>query len=523
MQKTAFKIMWIDDEIDLLKPHITFLSSKGYDVLPLSNGYDAIEKINESDFDLVLLDENMPGMGGLATLTEIKKIRPNLSVVMVTKSEAESLMEEAIGKQIADFLIKPVNPNQILLTLKKLLDNTRIKSEVTSRDYLSNINRLRSEIDQASSVDDWLSVYREIVRWELQISELKDQNLNQLLTDQRNEANYQFTKFIEQKYPQWMKSTPEQRPTLSVDLLDKYVLPAVKNGKPTFFFVIDCLRTDQWLMFEERLKEYFSFDTSLYLSILPTATPYSRNAIFSGLFPSEIESRFPDLWNFSVESEESLNAHEAELMRDFFKRKRHTFKTDAKYFKVMTGVESRQIESALGNLLKTDLTAIVINFVDMISHARSDMQILKELAPDEVAYRSLSNSWFEHSFLLNFLITLSNHDVNIILTTDHGCVRCHQGAKIHADKETSTNLRYKYGRNLNVDSKQAVIVRNPNDYRLPKLSGTTNYAIAKEDYFFLYPNNYNYFQSQFRDTFQHGGISLEEMIVPVSVLKSKKR
>lgn len=521
--KPIARLMWIDDEIDLLKSHITFLQTKGYEVEPVSNGYDALEKIHESNYDLVFLDENMPGMGGLSTLTEIKKTHPNLPVVMVTKSEAESLMEEAIGKQIADFLIKPVNPNQVLLTIKKILDNTRIKTEVTSRDYLQNINRLRMDIDNASTIEDWLLLYKEIIRWDLLVSELKDSGLNQLLLDQRNEANYQFTKFIENNYTAWLKAKPENRPTLSVDILEKYVLPATQNGKPTFFFVIDCLRADQWMMFEERLNEYFTFNTSHYLSILPTATPYSRNAIFSGLYPSEIENRFPDLWTFSVESEESLNSHEAELMKDFFKRKKVTFKTEPKYFKLLTGNDAKPIESALGNLLKTDLTAIVINFVDMVSHARSDMQILKELASDEVAYRSLSTSWFEHSFLLDFLVSLSQHDVNIVVTTDHGCIRCHRGTKVHADKETSTNLRYKYGRNLNTDSNNAIVVRNPNDYRLPKYTGTTNYVIAKDDYFFLYPNNYNYFLNQFKDTFQHGGLSLEEMIVPVSVLTSKKR
>lgn len=523
MTKPTAKILWIDDEIDLLKSHITFLQSKGYDVTPLSNGYDAFEEITEQVYDLVLLDENMPGMGGLDTLVEIKKLQPNLPVVMVTKSEAESLMEEAIGKHIADFLIKPVNPNQILLTLKKLLDNSRIKTEVTSRDYLSNIHRLRSEIDQATTADDWIHVYREIIRWDLQIADLKDQNLTQILRDQQNEANFQFGKFIEQHYPIWMKQAPNERPVLSVDILEKYVFPAVKNNKPTFFFVIDCLRADQWLLFEERLNEYFSFDTSFYYSILPTATPYSRNSIFAGLFPAEIEARFPDKWVYANENEDSLNMHEEYFLNEFFKRKKHHFQQDLRYFKVLTGNDSKQLETSLGNLLKTDLTAIVINFVDLVSHSRTDMQILKELTPDEVAYRSLSNSWFEHSFLLNLLITLSQHDVNIVLTTDHGCIRCYQGMRIYADRETSSNLRFKFGRQVKFDGKHAVMVSNPLDYRLPKPSTTTNYVIAKEDYVLLYPNNYHYFQNQFKDTFQHGGISLEEMIVPVSVLKSKKR
>ncbi|MBN8704475.1 MAG: response regulator [Bacteroidetes bacterium] len=519
--KPLASLMWVDDEIDLLSAHLTFLRSKGYEVEAVSSGYDAIDILNQRSVDLVFLDENMPGMGGLATLAEIKKIHPNVPVVMITKSEAETLMEEAIGKQISDFLIKPVNPSQILLSLKKILDNTRIKTEVTSRDYLQNIRKLSMDIDDARSADDWLTVFQELTRWELSIADLKDESLSTMLADQKKDANIRFIRFVEDNYKTWVAQKPGDRPMLSVDILDKVVLPSVKTGTPTFYIVIDCLRADQWVQFEQRLAEWFNFETKYYYSILPTATPFSRNSLFSGLYPSEIENKYPDLWSYSVDNEESLNAHESELMKEFFKRKGHVFNQEPRYFKINTANDSKVLESSIGNLIKNDLTAIVINFVDMVSHARSDMAILKELAPDETAYRSLSNAWFENSFLRELLITLSKHQVSVVITSDHGCIRCFRGARVNADKETSTNLRYKYGRNLNVDSKDAVIVRNPNDYRLPKLTGNTNYIIAKNDVFFLYPNNYNYFQNQFRDTFQHGGISMEEMLVPVSVLTPK--
>lgn len=519
--KPAAALLWVDDEIDLLSAPITFLRNKGYEVEPVSSGFDALDFLSRQTVDLVFLDENMPGMGGLATLAEIKRLYPNLPVVMITKSEAETLMEEAIGKQIADFLIKPVNPNQILLSIKKILENTRIKTEVTSRDYLQNLRALSLDIDEARTPDDWLKVNQDLIRWELQVAELKDDNLNTMLADQRKAANTRFTRFVEDNYKGWLSRKPGDRPVLSVDILDQMVLPAVKTGKPVFFIVIDCLRADQWSQFEQKLAEWYTAETKYYFSILPTATPFSRNSLFSGLFPSEIENRYPDLWSYSVENEESLNAHEDELMKEFFKRKAYSFKQDPRYFKINTANDAKTMESAIGNLIRNELTAIVVNFVDMVSHARSDMAILKELAPDEAAYRSLSNSWFEHSFLRDLLQTLSRHQVTVVVTSDHGCVRCFRGSKVAADRETSTNLRYKYGRNLNSDPKDSLIIRNPNEYRLPKLTGNTNYIIAKNDVVFLYPNNYNYFQNQFRDTFQHGGISMEEMLVPVSVLTPK--
>lgn len=516
------KILWVDDEIESLRAHLTFLESKGYHLTTSTNGADAISSIGSTSFDCVLLDENMPGLGGLETLKEIKKLRPNLPVVMITKSEAENLMEEAIGKQIADFLIKPVNPNQILLSLKKILEKTRITTEITSRDYLQNLNALKMDIDFAQSVDEWLDVFTKLTRWELLLAELDDDNLTHIFSDQKSDANIGFVKFVEERYKQWVLQKPGERPTLSVDILDQFIAPALKNGIPTFYIVIDCLRADQWMMFEKYLADIYTINTKHYLSILPTATPYSRNALFSGLFPSEIENKFPEMWTHSIDSEESLNKYEPDLLKAWVKRKNFTLNQEPRYFKIINPNDAKQVESAVGNLLKNDLSAIVVNFVDMISHARSDMAILKELAPDEVAYRSISNSWFEHSFLLSFLKTLANHSVQIIITSDHGCIRCQKGTMVHADKETSTNLRYKYGRNINVDSKETILLRNPTDYRLPKLSGTTNYVIAKGNNYFLYPNNYNYYQNQYRDTFQHGGLSMEEMIVPISILTPKK-
>ncbi|NUQ81776.1 MAG: bifunctional response regulator/alkaline phosphatase family protein [Bacteroidetes bacterium] len=523
MEKPVATLLWVDDEIENLTAHLTFLKSRGYLVDAVASGADALKLVDQRSYDLVFLDENMPGMGGLETLGELKKRKPFLPVVMITKSEAESLMEEAIGRQITDFLIKPVNPNQILMTIKKSLDNSRITHEITSRDYLQSSNRLNQDIDLASSADDWIEVFTSLTRWELAMASVQDDSIRQMLTDQKRQANLRFIRFVEDQYRGWVNAKPGERPLLSVDILQQVLVPELKSKQPVFYIVIDCLRSDQWMEFEARLTDYFTADTRYYFSILPTATPYSRNSLFSGLFPSEIENRYPDLWTYSVDSEESLNAYEAELLKAFFARNRTSLSQDPRYFKINTQADSKGLEQSFGNLIRQDLTAVVINFVDMISHARSEMGILKELAPDEQAYRSLSNSWFDHSFLKDLLINLSKAGVKVVVTSDHGCVRCTRGTRVNADRETSTNLRYKYGRNLNGDPKDILIIRNPNDFRLPKYSGNTNYMIAKQDAVLLYPNNYNQYQNQFRDTFQHGGLSMEEMIVPVSVLSPRLR
>lgn len=513
------KILWVDDEIDLLKAHVMLLQDRGYEVETATNGEDAVEKVKGEPFDLVFLDEMMPGMGGLRTLARMKEIAPALPVVMITKNEAESLMEEAIGSKISDYLTKPVNPSQVLLAVKKILEAKKITSQMISRDYTQEFQQISRMLMNPMDPGDWSDLYVKLTNWDLELDEHPELELRQTLLDQKRESNVEFGKFIERNYPSWISNEPGKKPCLSVDILDRYVLPRLSDQRTVFLFVIDCLRLDQWLMIERLLGPFFSMEKEYYYSILPTATPYSRNAIFSGLFPLDIEKRFPEIWGQGEDDESSRNRHEHLLLDKLLERRNVRLNPASKYVKILDADFGRQIESNILSYMNGRLTAIVVNFVDMLAHGRSDSPLLKEIAPDEAAYRSLTRSWFQHSSLFGMLKLLSQQPrVTIILTTDHGSVRCLRGSRIIGDREASTNLRYKFGRNLKIDERQAVFVKNPADYKLPRGSVTTNCVLAKEDYFFVYPTDYHKYLSQYRDSFQHGGISMEEMILPVVTL-----
>jgi len=515
-------ILWVDDEIELLRSHVLFLKEKGYDVETATNGEDAIELVRSRMFDLVFLDEMMAGKGGLQTLAEIKDLSPSLPVVMITKNEAESLMEDAIGGKISDYLTKPVNPSQILLACKKFLEGKKIQSEQVSKDYVQEFNSISRSLMNPLNYDEWIDLYVKLVAWEMELDLHPTLGLHQMLDDQRRECNAEFSKFIERSYPDWLQQKGK-KPTLSVDVVDKYLIPQLKEGKSVFFFVIDCLRLDQWLVMEKYLREYYSMEKEYYYSILPTATPYSRNAIFSGLFPAEIEQRFPEIWQQGEDDENSHNRYERQLLDKLLERRHIDLKPEPKYIKILDGDFGRQTENNILSYASNRLTSIVVNFVDMLAHGRSDSALLKEIAPDESAYRSLTDSWFKHSSLFGMLQTLATKkDVKIIITTDHGSVRCLRGSKVIGDREASTNLRYKFGRNLKSDDKQSVFIKNAQDYKLPKRGVTINYIIAKEDYYFVYPTDYHKYLNQYRDSFQHGGISMEEIILPVITLEPKK-
>jgi DNA-binding response OmpR family regulator len=521
MMEISKKILWVDDEIDLLRAHLMLLEQKGYKVDTATNGEDAVELVREHDYDLVFLDEVMPGKGGLQTLAEIKDLTPNLPVVMVTKSEAESLMEEAIGGKITDYLTKPVNPSQILLACKKILESKKIAREHVSRDYAKEFQNIAVTLMNPLSATEWIDLYVKMTNWDIELDAHSELGLRQTLLDQKRECNAEFGKFVERNYQKWIND-PKHPVMLSTDIVENVVLPNVNDRSSVFFFVIDCLRLDQWLMMEDILSEYFTFDKDYYFSILPTATPYSRNAIFSGLFPSELERRFPEIWQAGEDDENSRNRHEHQLLDKLLERKRMQLNPSSKYVKILDTDFGRQFENNILSYTQTRLTAVVVNFIDMLAHGRSDSPLLKEIAPDEAAYRSLTSSWFQHSSLFGMLKTLSKQkNVKIIITTDHGSVRCLRGSKVLGDREASTNLRYKFGRNLKVDDKQAVFVKNPADYNLPRGSVTTNYIMAKEDYYFVYPTDYHKYLNQYRDSFQHGGISMEEMILPVVKLEPK--
>ena len=517
MQK--YNILWADDEIDLLKPHILFLNNKGYEVTPVNSGADALDEIDHKYFDIVFLDENMPGMTGLETLNYIKSTHPSLPVVMITKSEEEHIMEEAIGAKIADYLIKPLNPNQILLSVKKILDNRRLVSEKTNQSYQQDFRNISMAYQDEMDHQTWVDVYKKLVYWELEINETDDKSMAEVLEMQKDEANTNFTRFIRDNYVDWLNRADANAPILSHQLMKEKVFPELEDGVPVFFIVIDNLRYDQWKVIEPIILESYNLtNEDNYYSILPTTTAYARNSIFSGMMPLDMAKNEPDLW-VGEDQEDKKNSHEDEFLQRQIQRNRLDIK--ASYHKIIHVNQGKQLVESFNNLMTNDLNAIVFNFVDMLSHARTDLQMIRELAPDESAYRSLTRSWFSHSPLYELLRKAASHKAKVIITTDHGTIRVRKPFKIVGDKNTNTNLRYKQGKNLAFEDDKVFVSRKPEELFLPKVNVSTTYVFSAEDYFFAYPNNYNYYVNYYKDTFQHGGISLEEMILPVITLEPK--
>jgi DNA-binding response OmpR family regulator len=512
-------VLWVDDEIDMLKPHIIFLNQKGYDVQTANSGSDALDILKTNVFDIVFLDENMPGLSGIETLAILKENYASLPVVMITKSEEERIMEDAIGSNISDYLIKPVNPNQILLALKKNLENKKIISEKTTHAYQQEFRNIGMEISNNLTHSEWIEVYRKLVSWELKLEKSKDESVPEILQMQKNEANQVFSKFIEKNYRDWLSSTGNDRPVLSHTLVREKIFPVMDQKKPLFVLLIDNLRYDQWKILQPVIEEYFRVEKDeLYYSILPTTTQYARNSIFSGLMPSEIERKYPRYW-VSEGDEGTKNQFEGELLGELLKR----FGRDPKYFytKILNLTAGRKLVDSMPNLMVNQLNVIVYNFVDMLSHARTEMDVIRELAGDEAAYRSITLSWFLHSPLLEIIRFLADKQVNLIITTDHGSVRVQNPVKVVGDKSTTTNLRYKSGKSLNFNPKEVFEVRNPADIFLPKTNVSSSYIFCRRYDFFAYPNNFNYYVNYYRDTFQHGGISMEEMLVPYIKLVNK--
>ncbi len=512
-------LLWIDDEIELLKSHIIFLEKKGYNVTTVSNGTDAIEQCMQRTYDLVLLDEMMPGISGLETLQRIKEISPATPVVMVTKSEEENIMDQAIGSKIADYLIKPVNPNQILLTLKKNIHRKEIVTEVTQSGYQQDFQDIAMRIIDCQSFQDWVDVYKRLVHWELELSST-DSNMNEMLKMQKEEANNGFTKYIKQNYLDWVDTTMQERPLMSPDIFKKKIFPLLNDSNKVFLIVIDNFRYDQWRMLAQEIGDMFDIEEDIYMSILPTATQYARNAIFSGLMPNKIAEMFPDLW-VDEDEEEGKNLNESPLIQTQIERfRRHDTYS---YHKINDSIGAEKFLEKLNTLQKNDLNVLVINFIDMLSHARTESKMVRELANNESAYRSITLSWFRHSILSELFKQLSQSDYKIIITTDHGSIRVSKPIKIIGDRNTNTNLRYKLGKNLNYDSKEVLTIKEPKKALLPAPNLSTSYVFASGDTFFAYPNNYNYYVSYYKDTFQHGGISMEEMLIPLITVTPRKR
>ncbi|HEV3250653.1 MAG TPA: response regulator [Puia sp.] len=514
------QILWVDDEIESLQSQILFLKNKGYEVVAMTNGIDAVDFVRDNPVDVVLLDETMPGITGLETLAKIKEINQQVPVVLITKNETENLMDEAIGSQITDYLIKPVNPNQVLLSLKKIIDNKRLVAEKTTTAYQQQFRDLFTALNNNPDHNEWMDIYKKLVYWELEMTKSDSPEMREVLQSQKQEANVEFFKFISKNYARWLNPKTIEKPILSNSLFQFKVLPHVEKGVPTFFILLDNLRFDQWKVIQPSFAESFRIlEEDSFYSILPTATQYCRNAIFAGLMPIEIEKQFPALWK-NDEEEGGKNLHEEELFHAQLKRlKRDNLKIS--YTKVLNHQAGQDLVTNIHNLLNNDLNVIVYNFVDMLSHARTEMEVLKELASDEVSYRSITSSWFEHSPLHQALKKIADKKINVILATDHGSVRVKTPFRVIGDKQTTTNLRYKHGRNLNYDSKDVLAFRDPKEAGLPVPTVNSSFIFAKGDGFLCYPNNYNYYANYYRNTFQHGGISMEEMIVPVIKMTRK--
>lgn len=512
-------ILWADDEIDLLKPHLFFLEKKGFAVTTVTNGHDAIDEYKENnDYEVVFLDESMPGLTGLETLTEIKALNPHQSVVMITKNEAENLMEEAIGSQIDDYLIKPVNPNQILLSLKKIIDNHRLVSEKTLQDYQMEFRNISMDISSGLDFEGWGQMYQRLIQWELKLDASSTEQMEQIISMQKSEANIEFSKFVIRNYEQWL--TDDSGPVMSHQVMREHILTKMSDDRPTYVLLLDNLRFDQWKVIEPiLLREFKLISENYFSSILPTSTQYSRNAIFAGLLPSEIEEHYPQWWLNDFD-EGGKNNYEGELISEQLRRLvRKDLKHD--YIKVTTVAQAKVLQDQILNYLNNDITFIVYNFIDMLSHARTEMEVLKELAGDEKAYRSLTRSWFNNSPLWTSLQRIAERDAQLFILTDHGTIRVGTPAKVVGDRDTTTNLRYKMGRNLKYDVKDVLEIKDPEKVGLPSPHVSSSFIFAKEDKYFLYPNNYNYYMNYFRDTFQHGGISMEEMICPVIELSTR--
>ncbi|HLO82239.1 MAG TPA: response regulator [Chitinophagaceae bacterium] len=513
-------ILWVDDEIESLQSQKKFLESKGYSVHTLTNGYDAIDYVKVNPVDVVLLDETMPGITGIETLSRIKEVNSQLPVVMITKNETENLMDDAIGSQISDYLIKPVNPNQVLLSLKKIIDNKRLVAEKTQTNYQQQFRELFMALQSNPDYNQWMDIYKKLVYWELEMTKSESPELQEVLQSQKNEANTEFFKFISKNYLKWVNPKSTDAPIMSHNLFQLKIMPHIEKGIPTIWLLIDNLRWDQWKAIQPVFSEYFRIqEEESFYSILPTATQYCRNAVFAGLLPSEIEKQFHAQWK-NDEEEGGKNLYEEDFFRAQLKRLR---KDDVKfsYNKILNNHEAQKLVDNAHNLLNFDVSIVVYNFVDMLSHARTELEVLKELASDEASYRSLTQSWFIHSPLYQALKKISDKKFNLILSTDHGSVRVNTPYKVIGDKQTTSNLRYKHGRNLNYEQRDVFAVREPKEAGLPSPTVNSSFIFAKEDGYLCYPNNYNHYVQYYRNTFQHGGISMEEMIIPIIRMSSK--
>lgn len=509
-----YSVLWVDDEIDRLRAHIHFLKEKGYNVITATNGEDAVELVKSGHADVVLLDEMMPGLDGLSTLEEIRKIDSYIPIVMITKSEEESLMEEAIGREIAGYIVKPVNPSQILSSLKTIFEGDKIQAQHLSRTYTNEYREIYTR--GRKTPEDWYYVARWLADWDIIFDQHPNLGLSDSHFELHRELDGEFAQFIKDNYLSWIHG--QKRPTMSVDIPVKKLIPHLKTGKRVFYIVMDCMRFDQWLAVENTLTDYFDIITEPYFSILPTATPYARNALFSGLFPLELARMHPKIWDTAFADEASRNRYEHQLLDKLVSRQGVRLTGDSRYIKILDPDEGGDLLQKLPHYITSPLSSVVVNFLDILAHSRAASDVLKEISPNEAGLRNVMRTWFPNSPLFEVLKRLSETDTVVVLTTDHGSIVGRRGIKAYGKRDTSTSLRYKYGDNLNADPKGSILIKDPKEYLLPNFFVTTNYIIATEDYYFIYPTNFKDYEKQYRNSVVHGGISIEEMIIPVVTL-----
>ncbi|RPH92715.1 response regulator [candidate division KSB1 bacterium] len=514
------RILWADDEIDLLEAHVLYLQQYGYDVIGVTNGEDAIHRVMSETFDVVLLDEHMPGMDGIETAAAIMEKRPSLPIIMITKSEEEALMDSALGGKIKDYLTKPVNPTQILVALKKVIEKTQIEQKIVTRDYLTEFRQVSQKLSEGPGWREWMDIHARLSAWEIELDRLPDEGLRNSLEGQREECNIEFSKYVEEHYEDWIWGRTDA-PPLSVDVVRSFVMPRLAENKNVLFLVIDCMRADQWIAMESLLHDNFRITRDYHFSILPTATPYSRNALFSGLFPGDIEKDYPDLWKRSDEDELSSNRFERQLLDKQLRENGMFIEPEPKYVKILDPEEANNTSKKISQYFNNRLVSMVFNFVDMLGHSRSHSDVIREMLPHEAGYRSVVRAWFEHSSLRQILIAFAKQKWTVVVTSDHGSIRAQKGARVVSDREASTGLRFKYGRNLKVEKRPAIIANEPEKFRLPRRGLNAGYIFAKENYYFVYPTNYHKYLTLYKDSFLHGGCSLEEMILPVVTMEGK--
>jgi len=518
MKNSRGNILWIDDEIHHLKPHILFLEEKGYTLTQAANGQDGIALAQQNEFDLILLDQSMHGMDGLETLAELKKNRSSLPVIMITKTEDEWLMDEAITGQVEQFLIKPVNPSQIFMACKQTLEQVKLKEEKATSDYLKEFQKIEARLSENLTHDDWWDLYDTLVEWQLKFDQYKDTGLSSILKEQIDSCNREFVNFVNSNYISWLNG--ESSPILSPDIFQSFVKPHLEQNQKVCFLVVDCMRHDHFKAMQSLLDPYFTINTKPSFSLLPTATPYSRNAIFSGLYPDELVRKYPKQLNDFEQNADSLNQYEKLFLIDQLNRFGLGHKR-VHYHKIWAVEEGKKFQNRIKDYIQMDVVALVVNFVDILAHKSSQMDVLKEMVPDETGYRAAVKSWLEHSWLLQVLRKLGENGFTVIMTSDHGSIRVQSDVMVAADRDASSGVRYKFGRNLNTKEKNAIIIREPELYRLPSYGPQPTYLIAKDDNYFVYPNQAHKFQAKFKNSFQHGGISMEEMMVPVGIMKGR--